>query len=215
MIDDGYAESATRVFGDAVIAVSIYPGVHHARVDLIDGTRALIDVDDNEVGRRLLAPAAQAVDAELAVPIDPGTTGERPAPVRLSVFCGPRGWVARAEFMGRKAWSYASSMDDIRSAAASAVAKVGAELDPDDPIVLDMPATYLKLWPQIRGQEDYVAQLRQELRVEEQRVDELRKKSLRALRRAHMSVEDALRILADGPILEPPADDGPATAATD
>ncbi|MCS5735769.1 hypothetical protein [Herbiconiux daphne] len=215
MIDEDYAESAASAFGDAVVAVSVYPGVHHARVDLADGTRALIDVNGNEVGRRLRAPVAQAVDAELTTAIDPATTGERPTPVRLSVFCGPRGWVARADFMGRKAWSYASSMDDIRSAAASAIAKVGAEFAPEDPIVLDMPATYLKLWPQIRGQEDYVAQLRQELRVEEQRVDELRKKSLQALRRAHVPVDDALRILADGPIIEPPANNGPATAATD
>lgn len=123
MTDEDYAESATRVFGDAVVSVTVYPGVHHARVDLDDGTRALIDVDGNEVGRRLQAPAAPGIDVELAASVERDMAGERPAPVRLSVFCGARGWVARADFMGRKAWSYAASMDQIRSAATSAVAQ--------------------------------------------------------------------------------------------
>ena len=196
--NDDYAVGAERMFGDAVVSVSVYPGVPHARVDLVDGTRALIDVDGNEVGRRRVAPERPATDVAAAPIVDEDGA---PAPARLSVFCGPRGWVARADFAGRKAWSYANSLVEVRAAAASALAKVGADLDPDEPIVLEAPATFLKLWPQIREQENYVEQLRQELRDEEQRVDELRKKSLRSLRRAHVPIEDALRILDQGPVL--------------
>lgn len=199
--DDAYTASAERAFGDAVVAVTVYPGVPHARVDLVDGTRALIDVDGNEVGRRRAAPQLPASEAAAAPIVDEDGP---PAPARLSVFCGPRGWVARADFAGRKAWSHANSLDEVRAAAASALAKVGADLDPDEPIVLEAPATFLKLWPQIREQESYVEQLRQELRDEEQRVDELRKKSLRSLRRAHVPIEDALRILVAGPVLDQP-----------
>lgn len=200
--DDAYKASAERAFGAAVVAVSVYPGVPHARVDLADGTRALIDVDGNEVGRRRAAPQLPASDVAAAPIVD---EDRAPAPARLSVFCGSLGWVARADFAGRKAWSYANTLDEVRAAAESALAKVGADLDPDEPIVLEAPAMFLKLWPQIREQESYVGQLRQELLDGKQRVDELRKKSLRSLLRANVPIEDALRILTEGPVMLPGA----------
>ncbi|WP_440711791.1 hypothetical protein [Herbiconiux sp. YIM B11900] len=198
--DDTYTASAERVFGDAVVSVSVYPGVPHARVDLVDGTRALIDVEGREVGRRRPAPPAQDL-AEVVTPPGPDAN-ESPAHARLSVFYGPRGWVAHANFASRKAWSYANGLDEIRAAAMSALAKVGSRLDPDEPIVFDAPATFMKLWPQIREQEDYVEQLRRELKDEEQRISELRKTSLRSLRRAHVPIEDALQLLDRGPVLD-------------